>query len=122
MKRNWYALVILLLLALCLTGGGIYLRRTTQRLYLGVQRAYACTEWQDYEGARQAYHTVNSQMRQDYTALSLLVRRNLLDLLEQTLATLPAYANPDNAADLAVESARACAQLRQIEQAYFYLF
>lgn len=122
MKRNWYALTILLVLALFLAGGGWYVQKSTQELYRGVQQAYACTHLQDYDAARTAYYAVAAKAEQQYTGLTLLLRRNLVDQLNQTLATLPSYANPDNQQDLSVENARACAQIKQLQISYFFLF
>ena len=50
--------------------------------------------------------------------LGLLVRRNALDRMNETMAVLPQYANPENQADLAVEAARALAQIDQLEQCF----
>ena len=41
MKRNWYAVVILLMLCLLLLAAGRYVDRTTEALVQQVQAAYA---------------------------------------------------------------------------------
>ena len=57
-------------------------------------------------------------LRQASKKLGLLVRRNALDRMNETMAVLPQYANPENQADLAVEAARVLAQIDQLEQCF----
>ena len=67
---------------------------------------------------RQAAHSA----RQASKKLGLLVRRNALDRMNETMAVLPQYANPENQADLAVEAARVLAQIDQLEQCFMGTF
>lgn len=119
MKRNWYALIILAVLTAFLTGAGYYVDTAAERMQRQIRQAYACTQTQDYDAARTAFQTVVRSGQQHSRWLVLLVRRNLVDQLNQTLAVLPGYATPDNQADLEVEVARACAQLLQMKQSFF---
>ena len=50
------------------------------------------------------------------------MRRNALDRMNETMAVLPQYANPENQADLAVEAARVLAQIDQLEQCFMGTF
>ena len=116
MKRNWYAIAILVLLAAVLLGCKQYVSATAGSLRAQVQSAYAQTLTQQYpqEAFRQAAHSA----RQASKKLGLLVRRNALDRMNETMAVLPQYANPENQADLAVEAARVLAQIDQLEQCF----
>ena len=115
MKRNWYAIAILVLLAAVLLGCKQYVSATAGSLRAQVQSAYAQTLTQQYQQAfRQAAHSA----RQASKKLGLLVRRNALDRMNETMAVLPQYANPENQADLAVEAARVLAQIDQLEQCF----
>ena len=113
MKRNWYAIAILVLLAAVLLGCKQYVSATAGSLRAQVQSAYAQTLTQQYPQA-QAAHSA----RQASKKLGLLVRRNALDRMNETMAVLPQYANPENQADLAVEAARVLAQIDQLEQCF----
>ena len=104
MKRNWYAIAILVLLAAVLLGCKQYVSATAGSLRAQVQSAYAQTLTQQYPQASKK--------------LGLLVRRNALDRMNETMAVLPQYANPENQADLAVEAARVLAQIDQLEQCF----
>lgn len=121
MKRNWYALVILAVLAGFLAGAGYYVDTSTSRMQQQVQQAYACTQVQDYDAARTAFRQAAENGQRSSRWLLLLVRRNLVDQLNQTLVILPAYATPDNQADLEVEVARAVEQISQLRQSFFGL-
>ena len=114
MKRNWYAIAILVLLAAVLLGCKQYVSATAGSLRAQVQSAYAQTLTQQYPQARQAARSA----RQASKKLGLLVRRNALDRMNETMAVLPQYANPENQADLAVEAARVLAQIDQLEQCF----
>ena len=111
MKRNWYAIAILVLLAAVLLGCKQYVSATAGSLRAQVQSAYAQTLTQHF---RQAARSA----RQASKKLGLLVRRNALDRMNETMAVLPQYANPENQADLAVEAARVLAQIDQLEQCF----
>ena len=53
------------------------------------------------------------------TTLPPLVRRNIIDQLNQTMAVLPPCAEADSLADLEMETQRACAQIAQVRQSFF---
>lgn len=118
MKRNWYALIILAVLAAFLLGAGCYVNSSTEAIRQQVRQAYACTQVQDYDAAQEAFRQAAVNAQRYSKGLLLLVRRNLVDQLNQTLATLPGYAIPDNQADLEVEVERACAQILQLRQSF----
>ena len=103
MKRNWYAAAILLVLCLLLYLAGRYVTDTTDAMQAGVQRAYALAE----------------QAERDSVLLALLVRRNIIDQLNQTMTVLPPCAEADSLADLEMETQRACAQIAQVRQSFF---
>ena len=111
MKRNWYAIAILVLLAAVLLGCKQYVSATAGSLRAQVQSAYAQTLTQQYPQAQQAFRQAAHSARQASKKLGLLVRRNALDRMNETMAVLPQYANPENQADLAVEAARVLAQM-----------
>lgn len=122
MNRNWYALLLLVLLVIGLYSAGRYMDISLQTIDQGLEQAYACAEEGDYLTARQAFQAV-SQKAEDYSPIwMLLVRRNLVDQLNQTLATIPAYATQENHSDLSVETLRARAQTAQIRQSFFSWF
>ena len=107
MKRNWYAAIILLALCVLLFRAGQYVDRTTA----GMQR--------DYPAARRAYSRAANRALRSTQVLGLLVRRNILDQLNQTLAVLPPCAEADSLADLEMETQRACTQIEQVRQSFF---
>jgi hypothetical protein len=109
MKRNWYAAIILLALCVLLFRAGQYVDRTTA----GMQRQG------DYPAARCAYSRAANRALRSTQVLGLLVRRNILDQLNQTLAVLPPCAEADSLADLEMETQRACTQIEQVRQSFF---
>ena len=117
MKRNWYAIAILVLLAAVLLGCKQYVSATAGSLRAQVQSAYAQTLTQQYPQAQQAFRQAAHSARQASKKLGLL-GRNALDRMNETMAVLPQYANPENQADLAVEAARVLAQIDQLEQCF----
>ena len=52
----------------------------------------------------------------------MLVRRNLIDQMNQTLSLLPGCVKEENLTDLTLETDRACCQLQQIQQSFFGSF
>lgn len=115
MKRNWYAAIILLALCVLLFRAGQYVDRTTAGMQRQLEAAYALAEQGDYPAARRAY----SRALRSTQVLGLLVRRNILDQLNQTLAVLPPCAEADSLADLEMETQRACTQIEQVRQSFF---
>ena len=119
MKRNWYAIAILVLLAAVLLGCKQYVSATAGSLRAQVQSGIcADTDAATYPQAQQAFRQAAHSARQASKKLGLLVRRNALDRMNETMAVLPQYANPENQADLAVEAARVLAQIDQLEQCF----
>ena len=69
--------------------------------------------------ARRAYSRAANRALRSTQVLGLLVRRNILDQLNQTLAVLPPCAEADSLADLEMETQRACTQIEQVRQSFF---
>lgn len=122
MRRNWYAAVLLVILAFILYVAGIYMTRTTERLYQDLQTAYSYAESEHYTQAEQAFKNISEQAETYSRVWILLIRRSLVDQLNQTLAAIPSYVSEDNLADLAVETARASTQVDQIRKSFFSWF
>ena len=122
MNRNWYATILLAVLFLTLYGAGIYLDRNVQALTQQLDTAYSLAEAGNYRQAQQIYEETAEQSAQSSTVWMLLVRRSLVDQLNQTLATIPSYVSAENMADLAVETSRARAQAQQIRASFFSWF
>ena len=93
---------------------GSTLQRTASRLHPGRNRPAS--------QARQAYDCIIARAADASGTLGLLVRRNLIDQMNQTLSVLPRCAEGENLADLTIETARACCQLQQIRQSFFGCF
>ncbi len=119
MKRNAYAIALLVLLALLLGGSGLYVHATAEELRQDINNAYALALRADYAGAQRAYRATVAVAEARGGALRLFVRRALVDKLQETIATLPHYAHPDNRADLAVETARANAQIEEMATSFW---
>ena len=122
MNRNWYATILLAVLFLTLYGAGIYLDRNVQALTQQLDTGYSLAEAGNYRQAQQVYEETAEQSAQSSTVWMLLVRRSLVDQLNQTLATIPSYVSAENMADLAVETSRARAQAQQIRASFFSWF
>ena len=118
MKRNWYAAIILLALCVLLFRAGQYVDRTTAGMQRQLEAAYALAEQGDYPAARRAYSRAANRALRSTQVLGLLVRRNILDQLNQTLAVLPPCAEADSLADLEMETQRACTQIEQVRQSF----
>lgn len=118
MKRNWWAIGTLLALILLCRASSTAIRTTTAQLHHSLQTAYSYTEAGDYPQARQAFTETAKSAARSSQWIGFLVRRSLLDKVNETLSVLPSYANPDNQADLAVETARAQTLIRQLERSF----
>lgn len=119
MKRNWYAAVILLVLALLLLSAGRYVDRTTDAMQQALRAAYALAVQGELPAARRAYEAAAAKAQDTSKVLTLLVRRNIIDQLNQTLAVLPPCAEADSLPDLEMETQRACTQIEQVRQSFF---
>lgn len=122
MNRNWYAGILLAILALVLCSSGRYISTSTQALEQDLRAAYSCAEVGNYDCAKQTFQKVAETAEENSKIWVLLIRRSLIDQLNQTLATIPSYVSRENLADLAVETSRACAQTQQIRQSFFSWF
>lgn len=122
MSRNRYAVLLLTVLALTLWLAGRYVDRTTAALSRELQAACTLAEAGQTQEALQCYLAVISDAEDCSKVLGLLVRRNLIDQMNQTLSILPRCASCENLADLTIETARACCQLQQIRQSFFGCF
>lgn len=122
MKRNWYAAAILLLLLLALFGCNEYVKKTAQSMREDVQVAYAYAQRADFEAAKSAYNKAADNAKVRCRRLELLIRRSLLDKVNETMAVLSHYAQPDNLSDLAVETARVYALIDQMENSFIGCF
>lgn len=118
-KRTLCALLLLALLAAFAVLAGRTLRAFGAQLDRQLAQAQALAEADRYAEAKALYRNALQAEQQHEPLLTLLVRRNLLDQLVQTLATLPCYADVDHTADLAVETARARIQLSQLCRSFF---
>lgn len=121
-RRNWYAAALLLILACVLCSAGKYVTDSTRQLDAELREAYAYAELGRFSEAREAYTAAAHQSKLKSEIWYLLIRRSLVDQLNQTLATIPSYVSEDNLADLAVETARAREQVCQISQSFFSWF
>ena len=119
MNRNWYAALLICLLGVALFFSARFMDQSVPGLDRDLENAYACALNEDFATAKTAFHAAAAQAEQVSRLWFLLVRRSLVDQLNQTLATLPAYCSRENLSDLAVEVARARAQLRQLRQSFF---
>lgn len=122
MNRNWYAGILLAILALVLCSSGQYISTSTQALEQDLRAAYSCAEAGNYDCAKQTFQKVAETAEENSKIWVLLIRRSLIDQLNQTLATIPSYVSRENLADLAVETSRARTQTQQIRQSFFSWF
>ncbi|MDD4850331.1 MAG: DUF4363 family protein [Gemmiger sp.] len=122
MKRNYYALALLVLLGITVAGTQVYVSGALKSFRQDVTTAYCYAQSGDYPAAKTLLYEISAKAKAQGPWLSLFVRRSLLDKAGETLATLPYYAQADNAADLSVEIFRAYAQLTQIEQSFIAVF
>ena len=96
-----------------------YVDRSTAVMQRQLEAAYALAEQGDYPAARRAYSRAANRALRSTQVLGLLVRRNILDQLAQTLAVLPPCSEADSLADLEPETQRACTQIEQVRQSFF---
>ena len=122
MSRNRYAVILLVVLALALWMAGHYVNHTTTTLCKELQAACTLAKTGQTPQAQQAYQAAADSAAQASKVLGLLVRRNLIDQMNQTLSLLPGCAEGEDYADLTIETARACCQLQQIRQSFFGSF
>lgn len=122
MKRNRYALGILLLLALTLFGCWRFVNGSSQTMQSEIRGAYALAAAGDYPAARRHFADAAAHAERQSRMLGLLVRRTQLERISETMAVLAEYAGPDNLADLAVETERVCAQIEQMKRSFLGVF
>ncbi len=121
-KRNLYAVLLLVALFAIVFSSGKAVSYCVGQTEQQLQEAYTLAQAQQYPASAQAYRSAAENARRHSRFLCLFVRRNLLDKINETLATLEFYALPDNPADLAVETARAFSQLEQLEDSFIAVF
>lgn len=121
-KRNLYAVLLLAALLAIVCGSGRTVSGCIGHTEQELHTAYRLALDGQYPDAAEAYRTTAENSRRRSLVLCLFVRRNLLDKINETLATLEHYALPDNPADLAVETARAFEQLEQLEESFIAVF
>lgn len=122
MSRNRYAVLLLAALVFALWLAGRYVTRTTTALCGELQAACTLAETGRTQEAASAYRAAAASAADASPWLGLLVRRNLIDQMNQTLNILPSCAEDENLTDLTLETARACCQLQQIRQSFFGSF
>lgn len=122
MNRNWYAVALLFVLTVSLCLSGWYVHTTIGYLDADLSYAFSCAETGDYAKAKEQFIQTANEAEAYSRLWVLLIRRSLIDQLNQTLATIPSYATSENHSDLAVETARARAQAQQIRQSFFSCF
>lgn len=122
MKRSLSALLLLAGLAAALGAAGLYLGQSTARVDAVLQTACVLAQNGQYKTSAAAYREAAAEAEHSMRLWGLLVRRNTLEALGQTLACLPGYARQENLADLWVETARARCQLRQLTASFFGSF
>ena len=99
MSRNRYAVILLVVLALTLWLAGRYVNRTTATLCNELQTACTLAETGQMPQAQQAYRAAADNAAQASKVLGMLVRRNLIDQMNQTLSLLPGCAKEENLTD-----------------------
>ena len=122
MSRNRYAVILLVVLALTLWLAGRYVDRTTAVLSAELRAACILALEGRSSDALLAYHSAAEHAANASGGLALLVRRNLIDEMNQTLSVLPNCVAAEGLTDLKMETARACCQLQQIRQSFFGCF
>lgn len=122
MNRNWYAALLLAVLISLLYIAGRYVDDNTRKLTRELDAAYNLAMSGEYEQAKRAFQETAQRSEESSPIWMLLIRRSLVDQLNQTLATIPSYVSAENMADLAVETARACTQTQQIRTSFFSWF
>lgn len=118
MKRNFYAVLLLVMIVLVVSATGRYVAESTARTQDQVRLAFQSARAGEFDQARMQYAKAADLCRQDSRILYLLVRRSLLDEIQESLALLGNYAQADNLADLSVETARVTEQLDQLRQSF----
>ena len=122
MKKNLYAVALLVLLGATVFSTRYYVCKSLTATQKEIVSAYALTQTGDYETANIKLTLACRDAQKRNIWLSFFIRRSLLDKTNETLATLPRYTQPDNEADLAVEISRAYAQLGQIKDLFITVF
>lgn len=122
MKRNLYAAVLLVLVCAVVIASSRFVTSATDQTRQQVQMAYQAALNGDFDIARNAYRSAADQCRQNSRLLYLMVRRSLLDEINESLALLSNYAQADNMADLGVETSRVTEQLDQLQDSFLAAF
>lgn len=122
MSRNRYAVILLVVLALTLWLAGRYVNRTTATLCNELQTACTLAETGQMPQAQQAYRAAADNAAQASKVLGMLVRRNLIDQMNQTLSLLPGCAKEENLTDLTLETDRPAASCNRYSNHFSAVF
>lgn len=122
MKRNFYAAILLVLVGCIVAGSGWYVSHCAKQARTRVQAAYQTALDGDYSKAKRDFLGISDTSQRQSKLLFLLVRRSILDEINESLSLLERYSTPDNLADLGAETARVTAQLDQLEDSFWAVF
>jgi hypothetical protein len=122
MRRNYYALLLLAVLAVGAYTSSRFVLSCAETNRENIQAAYELALDGNYTESRAAFLMAAQTAEAQRPWIGLFIRRSLLDKVNETMDTLPFYAEEDNTSDLAVEAARAQAQISQLTESFLLLF
>lgn len=122
MKRNLYAVLLLILVVCIVASSGWYVSRCAKQNRVRIESAYQSALRGEYDTAKQEFSAVANTSQRQSKLLFLLVRRSILDEINESLSLLDRYSTPDNLADLGAETARVTSQLEQLEDSFWAIF
>ena len=122
MKRNFYAALLLIVVSCIVASSGWYVSHCAGQTRTRVQTAYRTARNGDYDKARQDFLAISDSSQRQSKLLFLLVRRSILDEINESLSLLERYSTAENLADLGAETARVTAQLDQLEDSFWAVF
>lgn len=118
MKRNWYAIAILVLLAAVLLGCKQYVSATAGSLRAQVQSAYAQTLTQQYPPGAAGFPAGRAQCKAGQQKAGAAGAPQRAGSHERNHGGFAAVCQPGKPGRLAVEAARVLAQIDQLEQCF----
>lgn len=121
-KRNFYAALLLVVVSCIVAGSGWYVSRCAKQTRTRVQTAYQAALDGEYSRAKQDFLDISETSQRQSRLLFLLVRRSILDEINESLSLLERYSTQDNLADLGAETARVTSQLDQLEDSFWAVF
>lgn len=122
MKRNLYAAALLVLVGCIVAASGWYVSAAAGQIRSRVEEGYQMALAGRYDQARHSFDKTAAESQGQSRLLALLVRRSLLDEINESLALLGRYSVKDNITDLGAETARVTAQLNQLEESFWAVF